>query len=66
MPHSVQLSAADIAKTGHLRDRNVKISDIAELMNRSRYGISTVILKIPNRIAEKVSRSIMKNIFKTR
>ncbi|KAF8766939.1 hypothetical protein HNY73_019954 [Argiope bruennichi] len=55
MPRNVQFSAADIAKIWRLKAQNVKVSDIAKQMKRSRSGIYEILSKDTNSIVKKRS-----------
>lgn len=61
MPRNVQLSAADKAKILRLKAQNVKISDIAKQIKRSRIRIYAIFSKNDNAIAKRF-KSIKKNI----
>ena len=54
MPRNVQFSAADIAKIWHLKAQNIKVSDIAKQMKRSRSGVYEILSKDANSIVKSV------------
>ncbi|KAF8787989.1 Transposable element Tc3 transposase like protein [Argiope bruennichi] len=55
MPRNVPFSAADIVKIWRLKAQNVKVSDIAKQMKRSRSGIYEILSKDANPIVKKRS-----------
>lgn len=57
---NVQFWAADIAKIWHLKFQNVKDSDTAEQIKRSRSGVYEILFKGNNVIAKKAFKSINK------
>ncbi|KAF8778534.1 hypothetical protein HNY73_015248 [Argiope bruennichi] len=60
MPRNVPFSAADIAKIWRLKAQNVKVSDIAKQMKRSRSGIYEILSKDANSIVKKRSGRLRK------